>query len=97
MIFNTKKHEWYHQMEQDFREREGRERAVRMFRLMLGMGMIAFVCSFISGCVEQACITKRVVSVGGCDKSGWCGVNYGEGVFGRELYPSVGQPFKVCK
>jgi hypothetical protein len=47
---------------------------------------------------EATCerIEKEVPEIGGCSRYG-CGVRYGDGTFGEESSPVIGQMVRVCK
>jgi hypothetical protein len=52
----------------------------------------------LSGCNTAPRCPVRVLSVGGCDRDGRCGVKYSDGSFGDEFFPVEGMPItKICK
>jgi hypothetical protein len=49
-------------------------------------------------CKEEDLVYKTVKSIGGCDKSGYCGVMFEDGTSGRKSYPIVGMKVRTgCK
>lgn len=46
---------------------------------------------------NRVCETEWIKSIGGCDRSGYCGVRYESGRFGEALRPAIGQAFAVCR
>lgn len=51
--------------------------------------------------LNPGCMMTDIRSIGPCDQHGLCGVRYGlryeEENFGREYYPVMYKPVKICK
>lgn len=48
---------------------------------------------------EEVVTDKTIISVGGCDKHGYCGIKLSDGSFDSERYPVIGRRITkmVCK
>ncbi len=46
---------------------------------------------------DYTCTELTITKVGGCKKSGYCGVIYSNGEKGGEYIPVEGEKVKVCK
>jgi len=56
-----------------------------------------FFSLFLGGCCKRVCENITVTKLGGCAETGYCGVMYSDGTFGREFGPVVGQPILKCR
>lgn len=56
---------------------------------------------FLVSCADNyefVCVpTKLIVTTGGCDASGYCGVQYEDGTFGVEHYPVASKMGERCE
>lgn len=60
--------------------------------------IFAIVSFFVIGTYllrNQCYQWKTVLDIGGCNKSGYCGVKYTDGSFGSQHMPVIGQSFEV--
>ncbi len=60
------------------------------------MKVLFFVLFFIS-CQKCKINYAKIVSVGGCDRYGDCGVMLDNGISTKEHYPVIGERIKYCK
>lgn len=68
---------------------------------LAGFGILALFIGAILLAVylapEKECFAVTVASVGGCDRNGYCGVQYSNGMFGLEMLPTVGKAGTVWR
>lgn len=63
--------------------------------------LLAFVVALPACTNPYMCnAEKKIAQVGGCSKTGWCGVLYEDGTKGHRIFPVVGervQAYVPCK